>query len=104
MGDDMPYADLKESFLSGVRRIAQVGNAPTDHPLRGANIWPDGVADFRDISNTYFDQAHVVAYDLMRGFMLGLGLDENFFLSSPAQTVEPSFLCLLSQPTGAQPK
>ena len=97
MGDDMPY-DLKESFLWGTEDSA--GNTPTDHPLRGANIWPDGVADFRDISNTYFDQAHIVAYALMRGFALGLGLDENFFLSSPAQPLSrASYVYYPSQPT-----
>ena len=82
MGDGMPY-DLKESFLWGTEDSA--GNTPTDHPLRGANMWPDGIAHFRDVSKTYFDQAHLVAYDLMRGFALGLGLEEGFFLSSAAK-------------------
>ena len=82
MGDDFHH-DLKESFLWGTEDNA--GNAPTDHPLRGDNIWPDGMSDFRQISRNYFDQAHLVAHDLMRGFALGLGLDEGFFLSSTAQ-------------------
>lgn len=96
MGDDMHY-DLKESFLWGAEDSAD--NAPADHPLRGTNIWPDGVAHFRKVSKTYFDQAHLVAYDLMRGFALGLGLEEGFFLSSPAKPLSrASYVYYPSQP------
>ncbi len=96
MGDDLHY-DLKESFLWGTEDGA--GNAPTDHPLRGVNIWPDGVAHFRDVSKTYFDQAHLVAFDLMRGFALGLGLEEDFFLSSPGKPLSrASYVYYPSQP------
>jgi isopenicillin N synthase-like dioxygenase len=34
------------------------------------------------LAKTYLKQVHVVAGHLMRGFALGLGLPENFFLRS----------------------
>ncbi len=100
MGDSM-HSDLKESFLWGTEDSA--GNAPTDHPLRGANIWPDGLAHFRDVSRTYFSQAHLVAYDLMRGFALGLGLEDSFFLSSTATPLSrASYVYYPGQPAPAR--
>ncbi len=77
MQDDA-QADLKESFIWGYEDAA--GNTPDDHALRGANRWPAFPPDIRAVSMRYFEAAHRVAHDLMRGFALGLGLDEMFFL------------------------
>lgn len=77
MQDDA-QADLKESFIWGYEDAA--GNTPDDHALRGTNRWPEFPPDLRAVSMRYFEAAHRVAHDLMRGFALGLGLDEMFFL------------------------
>lgn len=82
MQDDA-VADLKESFVWGYQD--ENGATPEDHPLRGANLWPDFLPDFQAHAMTYFHHAHRVAHHLMRGFALGLDLDEEFFLGSCAQ-------------------
>ena len=76
--DDSLLPDLKESFVWGC------GNQSTesDHPLRGVNLWPSHPSQLEALAKTYLKQAHVVAGHLMRGFALGLGLSENFFLRS----------------------
>lgn len=77
---DGAAADLKESFVWGYEDSS--GNTPQDHPLRGPNQWPPFVPGMRQHATSYFEQAHVVARHLMRGFALGLNLPENFFLKS----------------------
>ncbi len=72
--------DLKESFIWGYQD--KEGHARADHPLRGPNQWPDCVPQLQAAAMEYFNQAHEVAYQLMRGFALGLNLPENFFLRS----------------------
>lgn len=77
MQDDAK-ADLKESFIWGYQD--EDGNTPGDHPLRGANRWPDFDPRMQDYAMDYFHHAHQVAHHLLRGFALGLGLDEKTFL------------------------
>lgn len=77
MRDDA-NADLKESFIWGFQD--KDGITPQDHSLRGTNQWPGFVPDMQRSSMEYFRQAHEVAHHLMRGFAIGLDLDENFFL------------------------
>jgi isopenicillin N synthase-like dioxygenase len=77
MGDDAK-ADLKESFIWGHQDSA--GHTDEDHPLRGKNQWPEFLPGMDQIAMSYFSYAHKVAFDLMRGFAIGLGLPENFFL------------------------
>ena len=93
--DDAP--DLKESFLWGHQDAA--GNTPEDHPLRGVNLWPKFVPTLEQNAMNYFEHAHVVARHLMRGFALGLELDENFFLrTSSAPLSRGSFVYYPHQP------
>ena len=79
MGDDAK-ADLKESFIWGYQDSK--GNTEEDHPLRGANQWPAFVPTMSVVAMEYFSYAHRVAFDLMRGFAIGLNLPEDFFLKS----------------------
>ena len=79
MQDDAKV-DLKESFLWGHQD--QSGRTPEDHPLRGANRWPAALPSLEPLAMRYFAAAHEVAHHLMRGFALGLGLDEGFFLKT----------------------
>ena len=77
MQDDAKV-DLKESFIWGEQDAD--GTTQQDHPLRGPNQWPACAPNMQNAAMTYFHHAHEVAFQLMRGFALGLDLDENFFL------------------------
>lgn len=79
MQDDAK-ADLKESFIWGYQD--DTGNTPEDHALRGQNQWPAFQPDLEQKAMAYFTHAHAVAHHLMRGFALGLDLDEGFFLKT----------------------
>ena len=96
MQDDA-RADLKESFIFGHEETD--GSLPDDHPLRGPNRWPDNMPELRDAALRYFEAAHDVAHQLMRGFALGLDLDEDFFLKSTARPLSrASFVYYPPQP------
>lgn len=94
---DNAKPDLKESFIWGYQDPS--GNTPEDHALRGANQWPESMPDLQTVATDYFQQAHQVAYYLMRGFALGLGLDESFFLKTCERPLSrASFVYYPSQP------
>lgn len=82
MRDDTP-TDLKESFLWGYQDAA--GNTPEDHALRGSNQWPQQPDGMETAAMAYFQHANAVAHCLMRGFALGLTLEEDFFVRSCEQ-------------------
>lgn len=75
---DGAKADLKESFIWGQQDAD--GHCLQDHPLRGKNQWPAFVPSLQEAALSYFDKAHEVARLLMRGFALGMNLDEQFFM------------------------
>ncbi len=77
MQDDAE-ADLKESFLWGYQD--KYGCAPSDHELRGPNLWPDFVPEMESSAMAYFKEADRLARDLLNGFAIGLNLDPDFFL------------------------
>ena len=79
MHDDAK-ADLKESFIWGYQN--ETGIYPDDHELRGPNQWPEAFPAMESLCMEYFEAAHEVAEHLMRGFALGLHLDEHFFLKT----------------------
>lgn len=96
MGDDAK-ADLKESFIWGFQN--EHGATPEDHALRGPNQWPACVPDMQIHAMAYFRHAHDVAHHLMRGFALGLGLDEAFFLRTASRPLSrASFVYYPAQP------
>lgn len=82
MQDDAK-ADLKESYIWGYQD--KDGATPQDHSLRGANQWPQFVPEMQHDSMEYFRRAHEVAHHLMRGFAIGLDLDEYFFLQTSSK-------------------
>lgn len=89
MQDDTK-ADLKESFIWGFED--KVDTTPPDHPLRGANQWPAFTPDLEGHATAYFDHAHDVAHHLMRGFALGLGLEQDFFLRTASRPLSRASL------------
>ena len=82
MQDDAK-ADLKESYIWGCQD--DDGKAPDDHHLRGANKWPEFAPAMEKQAMAYFDSVHEVAHHLMRGFALGLDLEEDFFLRTASK-------------------
>lgn len=96
MGDNAKV-DLKESFIWGDQD--ENGAVVEDHPIRGANQWPHFLPSLQDHAMDYFRHAHEVAHHLMRGFALGLDLDENFFLKTCSRPLSrASFVYYPSQP------
>lgn len=94
---DKALTDLKESFIWGYES-ADSGTL-TDHSLRGPNQWPAFVPRLQASAMDYFQQAHQVAHHLMRGFALGLNLNENFFLQNSQRPLSrASFVYYPAQP------
>ncbi len=95
--EDDARPDLKESFIWGFED--DTGRTPDDHPLRGPNRWPAKPAELHDHAMRYFRHAHDVAHHLMRGFALGLDLEENFFLRTSSKPLSrASFVYYPAQP------
>ena len=89
MGDKQK-ADLKESFIWGLQDEA--GKTVEDHSLRGQNQWPAFLPALQSAAMDYFERAHEVAHHLMRGFALGLDLDESFFLQTASRPLSRASL------------
>ena len=78
-------ADLKESFIWGAEiSKEQLSNK---HYAYGENRWPISPPDFKDHSLAFFEQTDIVARQLLRGFALSLGLEEDFFMSDGTQAL-----------------
>jgi len=94
---DGAKADLKESFIWGLEDDNSQGLV--DHDLRGENIWPKELPEMRGQSMSYFQYAHQVAHHLMRGFALGLDLEEDFFLKTASRPLSrASYVYYPAQP------
>ena len=90
-------ADFKESFIWGYEDYEKLD----EHPLRGKNRWPEHVPEMQEYSMVYFEHAHQVAHHLMRGFALGLNLEENFFLRTASRPLSRgSYVFYPAQPIG----
>ncbi len=97
---DDAKADLKESFVWGYED--ESGVVSDDHELRGANKWPDTSPELENLCMRYFQAVHEVAEHLMRGFALGLGLQETFFLKTSDRPISRnSFVYYPPQPENA---
>ncbi|MDC0196020.1 2OG-Fe(II) oxygenase [Gammaproteobacteria bacterium] len=79
MRDDVK-SDLKESFIWGLENNKI--NLTSDLYVFGDNKWPIFLPEMKKPAQEYFNQAQSIACHLLRGFALGLGLQENFFLQN----------------------
>ncbi len=77
MQDDA-RSDLKESLVWGYENLP--GMTLDDHPFRGNNQWPADPPDLSQHAMDWFDAASEVAHYLLKGFALGLGLTDDFFV------------------------
>ncbi len=89
--------DLKESFIWGQQESDP--KSIDNHPLRGANKWPENLPEMQNLCMQYFQSAHEVAHNLMRAFALGLNLDETFFLRTASRPLSrASYVYYPAQP------
>ena len=80
---DNAKADLKESFIWGSKNMGQ--EALAEHYVRGVNKWPVFLPEMQKPALSYFNEASEVARHLLRGFAVGMGLNEEFFLQNISQ-------------------
>lgn len=80
--DEKAPGDLKESFSIGpvdVPADDPYFHGPAAGPHFAPNVWPVGIADFRESYTEYFRRMSDLSASLMRMFALGLGLPEAYF-------------------------
>lgn len=95
--------DLKESFVWGYEDAR--GHTPQDHPLRGANRWPQDMPELRAAALAFSAQADAVARQLLEGFALGLGLAPTFFLQTSSRPMSrAAFVYYPAQPASSGPE
>ncbi len=70
--------DLKESFIWGHQ--GDEDNDKPNHPLRGPNVWPHFLPSLERNAMAYFQYGDALARQLLKGFALGLDLEDGFFL------------------------
>ena len=87
---DKAKADLKESFVWGFQN--EDGLSLEDHALRGKNLWPSFIPSLESNAMSFFYQADNLAKDLLKGFAIGLNLDENFFLKTASKPLSRASL------------
>ena len=88
--DDKAKPDLKESFIWGYQD--DKGFSLDDHPLRGQNLWPKSVPTLEANAMEFFDQTHDLARDLLKGFAIGLNLEEDFFFKHSSKPLSRASL------------
>ncbi len=88
--DDDAKPDLKESFIWGHENLG--GKTLDDHPLRGPNLWPSFLPTFKKNASDYFSQANFLAKTLLKGFAIGLNLEENFFIRTSSKPLSRASL------------
>ncbi len=75
----MGRGDLKEGFDLARDLPPDDPAVRAGKPLHGPNVWPENLPGFRPAIEAYFAEMRRLAEDLMAGFALGLGLEEDFF-------------------------
>ena len=88
--DDGAKPDLKESFIWGHNMTKEEDYY--DHPLRGPNQWPTSLPELRLNATNYFEEANILAKTLLKGFAIGLNLDEDFFIKTSSKPLSRASL------------
>lgn len=81
--EDNAKPDLKESFIWGLED--KISYQMDDHYVRGKNKWPSFSPKMQKTSINFFSEINEVAKHLLRGFALGLEINETFFLRKTSQ-------------------
>src|SRR5581483_12510826 len=75
--------DMKEGIYFGTELEKDHPKVKNGTPLHGQNLWPDeDVPKLRSIVLEYLSHLTTLGHLLMKGFAIGLGLDENYFKTS----------------------
>jgi isopenicillin N synthase-like dioxygenase len=80
-GEEVFYGgsrDRKEAFDLSFELPDSDPDVRANTPMLGKNVWPD-VEGFRDVVSAYYRDVFALGRTLLRGFALGLELEENFF-------------------------
>ena len=78
--------DLKEALDTGNEQGPDHPDVIAGTPLQGANQWPD-LPGFRDAVEAYRAAVIEAACRMQRALALALGLDSEFFLDRPGETM-----------------
>jgi len=81
-GEEVFYGkskDLKEAYDLALDLPPDDADYLAGNRLLGPNVWPPEVPSFQPQISAYYDAALVFGRTLVRGFALGLGLDERHF-------------------------
>ena len=104
LGEAAP-PDLQEAWAMGPIDVPDEEIQESDISRRffAANLWPEGVPNFREILSEYYRSLSPLADDILVGFALALGRPETFFddkcdrassvirlIRYPAQTAAPA--------------
>lgn len=101
MYGDSEKVDHKEAYDVGYEVPADNPLVLAKTPLLGPNEWPD-LPLFRERAKSYYDAVFAMGKQMMRGFALALGLEENFF-DNMAQ-FPPSKLRMIHYPFDGEAK
>ena len=78
-------SDLKESFIWGAEISKE--ESVNKHYAYGENKWPTSLPNFKKHSLDFLVQVNSVARQLLRGFAISLGLQDDFFSSDGNQAL-----------------
>lgn len=73
-------SDWKESYVIGLELAADDPDVLAGEALRGPNVWPEGLPEFRDAFSAYFAAMHRCGADLLSVFAISLGQRPEFFV------------------------
>jgi len=71
--------DMKEGIYFGAELDDDHPLVRAGTPMHGRNLFPAGIAGFRETVLEYMSAMTQLGHCLMRGIALGLGLEENYF-------------------------
>lgn len=77
---DDAETDLKESFNWGVETTPNALTSNDGNTLVGPNRWPPVMPQLKTSVCPFFEAASDCAEDLLRGFAIGAGLDDDYFI------------------------
>ncbi len=74
------FSDFKESYVLGLELPADDPDVVAGEALRGPNVWPSDLPDFRRHCSAYFEAIAVCGMDLLSVFAVSLGQSPDFFV------------------------
>ncbi len=81
VGDELTSGkpDIKEGLYFGEELDSEDHRVRDELPMHGANLFPDGIPNFKETILKYIDAMTQLGQVLMRGISLSLGLEADYF-------------------------